>query len=77
MVPAMGSLNPHMRDTRHRMKVPMLSHQKLDATSTCFRFWLKEDETPFLSYQGEEIIFGLCLPCLDRAILNLGDTQGL
>ena len=55
MVPAMGSLNPHMRDTRHRMKVPVLSHQKSDATSTCFRFWLKEDETSFLSYRGEEI----------------------
>ena len=58
MVPAMGNLNPHMRDTWHRMKVPVL-HQKSDATSTCFGFWLKEEETPFLSYRGEEISLAL------------------
>ena len=55
MVPAMGSPNPHMCDTWRWMKVLVLLHQKFDVTSTCFGFWLKEEETPFLSYRGEEI----------------------
>ena len=55
MVSEMGSLNPHMRGTLCWMKIPVLLHQKSNATSTCFGFWLKEEETPFLSYRGEEI----------------------
>ena len=55
MAPEMGGPNPHMRGTRRWMKIPVLSHQKSDATSTCFGFWLKEEVTPFLSYRGEEI----------------------
>ena len=41
MVPAMGNLSAVA--------------PKSDATSTCFGFWLKEEEAPFLPYQGEEI----------------------
>ena len=59
MVPAMENPSPHMRNTRHRMEVSMLSNQKSDVTSTCFGFWLKEEETPFLSYRGEEISLAL------------------
>ena len=55
MVPEMGSPNPHKCCTWRRMKIPMLSHQKSDATSTYFGFWLKEKRTPFLSYRGEEV----------------------
>ena len=40
--------------------VPMMRNlsavaQKSDATSTCFGFWLKEEEAPFSPYQGEEM----------------------
>ena len=38
MVPVMGNPGPHVHDIRHRMEVPMLSHQKSDATSTRFEF---------------------------------------
>ena len=55
MVLAMGSLSPHLHNTWHQMEVPVLSHQKSDATSTCFGFWLKEEEAPFLPYRGEEM----------------------
>ena len=55
MVPEMENPNPNMRGTRRWMKIPMLSHQKSDAISTYFGFWLKEEETHFLSYRGEEI----------------------
>ena len=48
MVLTMGGPSPHVRNTRHRMEVPVLLHQKSDATSTCFGFWLKEEEAPFL-----------------------------
>ena len=48
MVPVMGNPGPHVHDIRHRMEVPMLSHQKSDVTSTRFGFWLKEEEAPFL-----------------------------
>ena len=48
MIPTMGSLSPYVHNTRRRMEVPVLSHQKSDATSTCFGFWLKEEEAPFL-----------------------------
>ena len=55
MVLEMGSLNPHMRGTWRWMKISMLSYQKSNVISTCFGFWLKEEETPFLSYRGEKI----------------------
>ena len=75
MVPKMGGPNPHMRGTRHRMKIPVLSHQKSDATYTCFDFgWRKRNS--FLVQSRGRNIFNLCLPCPDWAILNLGDTQG-
>ena len=51
----MGSPDPHMRGTWRRMKISVLSHQKSDATSICFEFWLKEEETPFLSYREKKI----------------------
>ena len=73
MVPEMGSPNPHMHGTWHRMKIPVLLHQKSDATSTSFGFWLKEEETPFLSYRGEEISLAFVSLALTG---NLGDTQG-
>ena len=50
MVPATGSPSPHVHNTWHRMEVLVLSHQKSDATSTCFGFWLKEEKAPFLPY---------------------------
>ena len=43
VVPEIGNSNPHMRDAQRQMKVQILSHQKSDATYTCFRFWLKEE----------------------------------
>ena len=76
MVLVMGNPSPHVHDTRHRMEVPLLLHQKSDATSTHSGFWLKEEEAPFLPCRGEKNVLSLCLPCLDQAILNLENTQG-
>ena len=53
MVLEMGSPNPHMRGTRHWMKIPVLLHQKSDATYTCFGFWLKEERLLFGPAGGE------------------------
>ena len=55
MVPVMGNPSLHVHDTRHRMEVPLLSHQKSDTTSTRFGFWLKEEEAPFLPGRGEKM----------------------
>ena len=55
MVPTMGSPSLHVHNTQHWMEVQVLSHQKSDATSTCFGFWLKEEKAPFLPYRGEEM----------------------
>ena len=59
MVPAMGNPNPHTCDTRRRMKVQILSHQKSDATYTCFRFWLKEERLLSCPVEGEKYLWPL------------------
>ena len=56
MVPVMGNPNPHMRDTRRRMKVPIVSHQKSDATYTCFGFWLNEERLLSCPVEGEKYL---------------------
>ena len=40
-----------------RWATPMLSHQKSDAASTCFGFWLKEEEASFPPCQGGEMFW--------------------
>ena len=59
MVLAMGNPNPHMRDTRRQMKVPILSHQKFDATYTCFGFWLKEERLLSHPIKGKKYLWPL------------------
>ena len=59
MVPAMGNPNPHMRDTRRRMKVQILLHQKSDATYTYFGFWLKEERLLSCPVEGEKYLWPL------------------
>ena len=55
MVPVTRNPSPHVHGTQHWMEVLVLSHQKSDATFTCFGFWLKEEEAPFLPYRGEKM----------------------
>ena len=56
MIPEMGNPNPHMHDTRRRMKVQILSHQKSDATYTCFGFWLKKERLLSCPVEGEKYL---------------------
>ena len=59
MVPTMGNPNRHTRDTRRRMKVQILSHQKSNATRTYFRFWLKEERFLSCPVEGEKYLWPL------------------
>ena len=43
MVPMMGNPSPPVYDIRHRMEVPVLSHQKSDTIPIRFEFQLKEE----------------------------------
>ena len=56
MVPKMGNPNPHIRGIQRRMKVEILSHQKSDATYTCFGFWLKEERLLSFLVEGEKYL---------------------
>ena len=75
MVSVMRNPNPHTRDTRRWMKSKLCRTKNLMRPTPASDFgWRKRDF--FLVQSKGKNIFGLCFPCLNCVILNLGDALG-